>query len=76
MQPNKAAFDRILGMDDAHLRQLIAQLAAGAGIAPNSLNVSDADLAALRQTLSSSSPEAIMKQITQITTKGKGISHG
>ena len=75
MQPEKGNIDRILKLDDNQLRRLIAQLAANAGIAPDSLSVSDADLASLRRTLTSASPEALARLIGQ-ATQNRGIQHG
>lgn len=75
MQPEKGNIDRILKLDDNQLRRLIAQLAANAGIAPDSLSVSDADLASLRRTLTSASPEALAGLIGQ-ATQNRGIQHG
>lgn len=76
MQLDKAALDRMLRLDDSQLRLLIAQLAAGAGIASNSLQVSDADLAALRRALSSASPEALSQLAGQLTAQDRGKRHG
>ena len=76
MQLDKAAVDRTLKLDDAQLRQLIAQLAAGAGMAPGSLQVSDADLAALRKTLGGSSPEALARMAEQMMAQNRGKNHG
>ena len=75
MQPEKGNIDRILKLDDNQLRRLIAQLAANAGISPDSLSVSDADLASLRRTLTSASPEALARLISQ-ATQNRGIQHG
>ncbi|MBQ8397542.1 MAG: hypothetical protein IJX53_05000 [Clostridia bacterium] len=76
MQLDKAAIDRMLRLDDKQLRQFIDQLAAGAGMSPGSLNVSDADLAALRRTLGSASPEALAQLAGQLTAQNRGMNHG
>lgn len=75
MQLDKAAIDRMLRLDDSQLRQLIAQLAAGAGVAPGGLTVSDADLAALRRTLGNSSPEELAKLAGQLAAQNRGKDH-
>lgn len=76
MQLDKAAIDRMLRLDDKQLRQFIDQLVAGAGMAPGSLNVSDADLAALRRALGSASPEALAQLAGQLTAQNRGMTHG
>lgn len=76
MQVDKAAIDRMLKLDDRQLRQLIAQLAAGAGIAPGGLTVSDADLAALRKALGGASPEALAQLAAQLAAQNRGMNHG
>ncbi len=76
MQLDKAALDQMLRLDDSQLRRLIAQLAAGAGMAPNRLQISDADLAALRRALGSASPEALSRMADQLTAQNRGKQHG
>ncbi len=75
MQLNQAALARMLAMDDAGLRALIAQLAAGAGMSPGQVKVSDADLAALRRALSGSSPEELTRLAADLQRRG-GSGHG
>ncbi len=52
MTLDKKAIERLLTLDDAHLRMIMGHLAADAGIDPKTLNLTDAQLQGLRSALS------------------------
>ena len=61
MQFDKRMLDRILKMSDSELNELIAKIAAEAGIDPSSIGLDGAGLASLRQALGSASTEDVQR---------------
>lgn len=61
MQFDKRMLDRILKMSDRELNELIAKIAAEAGIDPSSIGLSDANLSNIRQALGSATNEDIQR---------------
>lgn len=74
MQIDQRALARMLAQNDTELRQMIAAMAAGAGLDPRKLNISDADLANLRRTLTASSPADLAKLAAEMQAGGQ--THG
>lgn len=52
MNLDKNSINMLLSLDDARLSVVIRQLAASAGISPDSVNIGPNELAAIRQALS------------------------
>ncbi len=61
MQFDKRMLDRILKMSDRELNELIAKIAAEAGIDPSSIGLNDASLSGLRQALGSATTEDVQR---------------
>lgn len=76
MQFDRKSVDRMLNMEDDSLRQLIAGLARDAGLSPDALKVSPADLAALRRAFGSMSDEELRRMAQQFGEQKGGSGHG
>ena len=61
MQFDKRTLDRILKMSDRELSDLIAKIAAEAGIDPSAIGLSGANLSDIRQALGSASADDVQR---------------
>ena len=65
MQFDKQTLDRILTMNDSQLRELVARIAAEAGIDPAALGLDPKNLSALRAALGAATAEDL-KQLGSV----------